>query len=185
MEGSFNADFITAGTIDAEIVRVINLIADKVISYTPDTTRRAEIVGGRMGYQGKTDSEDYVDLINLNANLVQGAAERFSGTVNLFQMETDGTYTSRALLSSDSVFIGMNPLAIRLDPKDATGEAAAGNVYANHHIVLGAGKDTPDGTFAIGYFRDQFKNVELVTGLSFIDVNINGTTYKLLGKVAT
>jgi phage minor structural protein len=185
MEGSFNADFITAGTIDAEIVRVINLIADKVISYTPDTTRRAEIVGGRMGYQGKTDSEDYVDLINLNANLVQGAAERFSGTVNLFQMETDGTYTSRALISSDSVFIGMNPLAIRLDPKDATGEAAAGNVYANHHIVLGAGKDTPDGTFAIGYFRDQFKNVELVTGLSFIDVNINGTTYKLLGKVAT
>lgn len=180
-----NASYMKTGILNAEEVQVINLIADKVLSYTPDTTKRTEIVGGRMGYQGKTDSDDYKDLINLNAILVQGAAESFSGAVNMFRMETDGTYVSRALLSSDSVLIGMNPLAIKLDPEDATGEVAAGNVYANHHIVLGPGSDTPDGTFAIGYFRDQQKNVEIVTGLSFIDVNINGTTYKLLGKVAT
>lgn len=181
-----NASYMKTGILNAELVKVINLIADQLNSVSEDKTKKVYISGGAFSYLATKDSEQYpyANVLNMYAgkwHYTDPTGDGYFGSLDVYKTENDGTQKVMTNVSPDEVLIGMQPGTTFIDAKDAKGTLGAGTIYGNRVVYLGNGEDTPDGTIAIGYYRDT-GGVSMQKGFTLQNVTINGKTYTILAK---
>ena len=90
IDGSFVADWITAGTLNAALVKVINLIAEKLSSVNGDST--LNISGASINFSYK--NKDTLAICNFEN----------SGLLTVYEYNNSGTVRSVGTLSGSSVY---------------------------------------------------------------------------------
>lgn len=102
-DGKINADFIQTGTLNADLVNVINLIAQKVQSINSDETYKVDIDDGLVSVSNKQNGEwvrrvaiGKAGVINTDASFLLGNAP--------------SSWDDATIESEGRLFIGLSPL---------------------------------------------------------------------------
>ena len=105
LKTGFVADFITAGTLNAALVKIVNLIADKVSSVSGNSEMRVNGAQMTMFYNGKQTFAIYNNYHSANVEITEYNS---NGTLANFASLTPGQVSVGGSDPGDRVYLGYN-----------------------------------------------------------------------------